>query len=125
MPSATDKYRLGRNCTFALDGVILSGVRDVSVQRRTREIDATGYGHSAESTIVTHRTLELSVTVVKPADVEKLRAAEVDGTVVTVTTTNGMRDVSADFMVAESTMDEPLDGAVLATFTLKQWMHGK
>lgn len=125
MPSSTDRFRLGRECVFALDGLILSGVRDVFVQRRTTEVDATGYGHSAQSTAVIHRTYELQVSVIKPADVAKLRDAEVDGKAVTVTTTNGLREVSADFVVAESSADEPLNDAVLATFTLKQWMHGK
>jgi hypothetical protein len=125
LPSVTDKYRLGKNCVLTLDGQILSGVRDVSVQRRTTEIDATGYGHAAQSSVVVHRTYELVVSVFKPADAAKLRAAEVDGQVVTVTTTNGLREVSADFVVCDSSSDETLDDAVLATFTLKQWMHGK
>lgn len=121
----TDRFRLGRECVLSLDGQILSGVKDVSVQRRTTEVDATGYGHTAQSTVVVHRTYELQVTVVKPADAEKLRAAEVDGSVVTVTTSNGHREVSADFMVCDSTDSESLDDAVVSTFTLKQWMHGK
>jgi len=75
--------------------------------------------------VVVHRTYELVVSVFKPADAAKLRAAEVDGQVVTVTTTNGLREVSADFVVCDSSSDETLDDAVLATFTLKQWMHGK
>lgn len=122
---SSDRYRLGRNCVLTLNGQILAGVRDVTVSRRTTEVDATGYGHASHSTAVIHRSYELSVTVVRPSDAAKLRAAEVDGTAVTVTTSNGLRTFSADFVVAESTDDEPLNDAVVATFTLKQWMHGK
>jgi hypothetical protein len=120
-----EKYRLGRECVFTLDGQILSGVREVNVSRRTTEVDATGYGHAAQSTAVIHRTYEINIAVLKPSDAAKLRAAEVDGKAVTITTTNGLRTVSADFVVSDSTDDEPLDDAVLATFTLKQWAHGK
>ncbi len=125
MPSASDKFRLGRDCVFTLDGQILSGVSDVTVSRRTQEVEATGYGHGSQSTIVTHRTVELTVSVIKPADAAKLIAAEADGSVVTVTTTNGLRPLTADFIVCDSSTDEPLNDAVLATFTLKQWSHGK
>lgn len=125
MPSATDKYRLGKACTFSVNGQILGGVRDVSVRRIASEVDATGYGHSAKSTAVIHRTYEIDVIVLKPSDVDKLRAVEAENGVITVTTTNGLREVSADFMVCESTADEPLDDAVIATFVLKEWKHGK
>lgn len=125
MPSATDKYRLGRACTFSVNGLILAGVRDVAIRRIVSEADATGYGHSAKSTAVIHRTYEIDVIVLKPADAERLRVVEAGNGVVTVTTTNGIREVSADFMVCESTADEPLDDAVVATFVLKEWKHGK
>jgi hypothetical protein len=120
-----DKFLLGRDCTFAVDGSILAGVRSVSVRRRTREVDATGYLHNVESTVVTHRTYEFDVEVLKPADADRLRAAESRGTFVTVSTSNGLRNVSADFVVSECSADEPLDEAVVARFTLKQWAHGK
>lgn len=125
MPSSTDKYRLGRACTFTVDGQLLSGVRDVAVRRIVNEVDATGYGHSARSTAVVHRTYEIDVIVLKPADADVLRAVEAADGVVTVTTTNGIRPLSADFMVCESTADEPLDDAIFATFVLKEWKHGK
>lgn len=123
MPS--ERYRLGRDCTFALDGVILAGVREVATTRTTTEVDLTGYQHASRSTLITHRTWEIEVAAVKPADAQKLRDAEARHKVVTVTTTNGLHEVSADFVVAESASSEPLDDAVVATFTLKQWAHPK
>lgn len=120
-----DRFRLGRACVFSLNGTVLSGVREIGVRRVTNEIDATGFGHSAKSTAVIHRTYEMDVAVLKPADFDALKAAEDGNGVVTVTTTNGLRPVSADFMVCESAADEPIDGAIVGTFTLKQWMHGK
>lgn len=123
MPTLSDKYRLGRDCVLTVDGQILSGIRDVTVRRTTTEVDATGYGHTMRSTVVTHRTLELTVEVVKPADADKLRAAEEDGKHVQITTQNGLRPISKYFTVCEGSADEPLDGAVFPTFTLKEWGH--
>lgn len=121
----SEKFRLGKDCTFALDGVILKGVREVGVRRITNELDATGFFHAMQSTIVLHRTYEIDVAVIVPADVVALQQAEAYGQVVTVTTTGGLRPLSANFVVCESTADESIDGAVVAMFVLKQWGHGK
>lgn len=121
----TEKFRLGRECVLTIDGVVLSGVRSVTPKRTVRTVDATGHNHTSESTIVTHRTWELEVEVVKRADVDRLRAVEDTDGIVTVVTSNGLRDVSADFTVCECSAAEPLDEAVLAVFTLKQWKHGR
>ena len=123
MPSATDKYRLGRECVLTVDGQILAGIRDVTVTRTTTEIDATGFGHEIRSTVVTHRSLELTVHVVKPADADKLRNAETFGKHVQLTTTGGQRSTSKYFTVCESSTDEPLDGLADAVFTLREWGH--
>lgn len=125
MPSSTDKYRLGRDCTFSVNGVALTGVKDVGVRRTTREVDATGYGHTAQSSVVIHRTYEIDVQVVDVSDADILTAAAANNSVVTVATTNGLLAVSKDFTIHEVTADEPLDDAVVAMFTLKQWEHGK
>jgi hypothetical protein len=123
VPSATDKYRLGRECVLSVNGQILSGIRDVTVTRTTTEIDATGFGHEMRSTVVTHRSLELTIHAIKPADVNTLRSAEAFGTHVQITTTGGQRAISKYFTVCESSTDEPLDGAADAVFTLREWGH--
>lgn len=125
MPTTTERYRLGRDCTFAVDGVILAGVREVTTKRTTTEVDLTGYQHASHSTLVTHRTWEIEVAALRPVDAQRLREAEARQRVVTVTTTNGLHELSADFTVCESSSSEPLDDAVVATFTLKQWAHPK
>lgn len=123
MPS--EKFVLGRECVLLLNGQILAGVKSVVPKRTVRTIDATGLNHSSESTIVTHRTWELEVEVVRPADAERLRQAEATDGLVTVQTTNGLRSVSGDFVVCECEAAEPLDEAVVAVFMLKQWAHGR
>lgn len=123
MPTATDKYRLGRKCVLTLDGQTLSGIRDVTVARTTTEIDATGFGHEMRSTVVTHRSIELTIHVIKPADADKLRDAETFGKHVQLTTTGGQRAISKYFTVCESSTDEPLDGLADAVFTLREWGH--
>jgi hypothetical protein len=122
--SSTDKYRLGRACTFAVNGVVLTGVRDVAVRRTTNEVDATGYGHSMQSSVVIHRTYEIDVEVLDVSDADILHAAASFNSAVTITTTLGLLPLSTVFTVHETTADESLDDAVVATFTLRQWGHG-
>lgn len=121
---AAQKFVLGRKCVFKVDGFELESVRNVGVSRTTTEVDATGYGHSLRSAVVTHRTYELHVEVLNPADVAVLRNAEISNTPITVTTAGGLAPVSARFTVHEVSADESIDDAVVAQFSLKQWGHG-
>jgi len=123
MPS--EKFRLGRECVLTINGVVVPGVKSVTPKRNVRTVEATGLNHSIESTIVTHRTWELEIEVVRPADVARLRAVEDANGLVTVQTFNGLREVSGDFTVCECTAPELLDEGVVAVFTLKQWGHGR
>lgn len=122
MPSTI--FRLGRACTFSVNGTLLTRVRDVAVRRTTNEVDATGYGHSMQSSVVIHRTYEIDVEVLDVNDAEVLHAAASSNSAVTVTTAYGLLPVSAHFTVHETTADESLDDVVVATFTLRQWGHG-
>jgi hypothetical protein len=119
-----DDFVLGKDCEFRVDGNLLPGVRDVYVRRRTKEIEGTGYGHSAESTVVTHRTYEIEVEVLRKSCFAALAAAEETGGICQVATSGGFRDVSGNYTVCESESSEPLDDGVIGRFTLKQWMHG-
>jgi len=119
------QYRLGRECNILVEGLLLKGVRDVRPKRKTREQDATAYNHSCESTVVTHRTWELEVDVVDDDDAKVLRAVEESDGLVSVQLQNGLRQLTANFTVCESSADEPIDGAVVATFVLKQWGHSR
>lgn len=125
MATATDRYRLGRQCTITLEGQLLQSVTNLAVRRTVEEFDATGFLHNVKSAIVTHRTLELEIELLRPSEIAKLRNAELRGAVVTVTTANGARAFTANFTVHESTADEPLDDAIRPRFTLKQWGHAK
>ena len=115
---------MGRACTFAVNGVVLPGVRDVAVRRTTNEVDATGYGHAAQSRVVIHRSYEIDVQVIDATDAGILSTAAANESVVAVTTTNGLMPLSKNFTVHETTADESLDDAVVATFVLRQWEHG-
>lgn len=122
---ANERFVLGKNCTFSIDGVLLKSVREVGVRRVVSEFDATGFGHAHGSTVVTRRTWEIDIEVLSPAEAQRFVQAEASYGVVTIVTTNGLRPVSGDFMVCDSDASEPLDGSVAARFTLRQWMHGK
>ncbi len=119
----TQKFVLGRECVFRVNGFTLESVRDVGVRRTTNEVDATGYGHQCKSSVVTHRTYEIEVEVFDPAEVAALRSAEFSETPITVTTQNGLIPVSATFTIHEISADESIDDAVVARFTLRQWGH--
>ena len=122
MPSTI--FRLGRACTFSVNGTLLTRVRDVAVRRTTNEVDATGYGHSMQSSVVIHRTYEIDVEVLDVNDAEVLHLAASANSAVTITTTLGLLPLSTVFTVHETTADESLDDVVAATFTLRQWGHG-
>ena len=121
----SERFVLGRNCTFSIDGVLLRSVRDVGVRRVVSEQDVTGLNHASGSTVVVRRTWEIDVEVLMPDEIQRFLQAEASDGVVTITTTNGLRPVSANFMICDSDASEPVDGPVVARFTLKQWMHGK
>jgi hypothetical protein len=119
----TEKFVLGRECVFRVNGFTLESVRDVGVRRTTNEVDATGYGHLCRSSVVIHRTYEVEVEVFDPQDVAVLRSAEFSDTPIEVTTQNGLMPVLAQFTIHEISADESIDDAVVARFTLRQWGH--
>jgi len=119
----SNKYRLGRECTFSVGGTTLTSVRDVAVRWVTSEVDGTGFGHSARSSVVTHRTWEIDIEVLSVTDANLLGTAISNESRVLVATTNGLATLSTYFRIHETTADEPLNDAVVATFTLKQWGH--
>jgi hypothetical protein len=123
MPSATDAYRLGQRCTFSLNGQLVRSVTLLNVRRTAEAVDVTGFLHNVTSSLVTRRTLELEVELLKPSEAQRFRDAEERGAIVTVQATNGLREFNRDFTVHDSQTDEPLDDAVRARFTLKQWAH--
>lgn len=123
MPSATDAYRLGRRCTFTLDGQLVRSLTVCNVRRTAEAVDVTGFLHNVTSSLVTRRTLELDVELLKPAEVSRFRSAEDRGAIVTVQAADGLREFTKSFTVHDSQADEPLDDAVRARFTLKEWAH--
>lgn len=120
---ANEKFLLGRSCVFRVDGLTLRSVRDVGVRRITTEVEATGYGHSSRSAVVTHRTYEIQVEVFEPAEADVLRRAADSDTPITVSTTRGLMPVSAKFTIHEIVADEAINDAVVARFSLRQWGH--
>lgn len=125
MPEVVETFRLGKDCEFRLNGTLLTGVREASTKRKVKTTDATGPTHSAESSVVTHRTYEIDVEVTRKPDFDALAAAEDDHAIVQVVTEKGFRNVAANFTVHESESQEPLDEGVVGRFTLKQWMWGE
>jgi len=119
----TQKFVLGRECVFKVNGFELVSVRDVGVTSTTTEVDATGYGHWMRSAVVTHRTYQIDVEVLDPAEAATLREAELSDTPIVVTTTGGLAPLSQTFTIHDVTADEVIDDVVVARFSLKQWGH--
>lgn len=121
MPSSTDKFRLGRAAVFSVNGTVLSSVREIGVRRVTTEVDATGFGHSSRSSVITHRTYEIDVAVLSVPDVTIMQTAEANETPILVVMGFGHTTLSTYFRIHETTADEPLNDAVVATFALREW----
>lgn len=123
-------FALGRECTLIVDQTTVPEVADVLVREYTSEIDATGRTHRSISTVVTHRTYEISVAIP-----EITRARWLHGRrwiqngnfflprIMNVQLAGGLINISENFTLHDVDGDEPLDGPVVARFVFKQWAH--
>lgn len=119
---------LGRECSLSIGGEKLYGVSDVSVRETCTQVDATGYGHDAMSSAVVTRTYEIVVSV---PDMDTARSiynkrwVTKDGfllpQVVDVELEGGLIEIDDYFTIHEVDSDEPIDGAVVPRFSLRQW----
>jgi hypothetical protein len=122
------EFRLGRNCALTIDGNLMVGIEDATVRVVQREIDATRFGFSVSSSVVTHRSLEVSFTTpdYKVIAFMRDRMSELVGSyylprVVSVVFYHGvLHNQTWDFIIHELDSDEPLNGPVRARFLLKQ-----
>lgn len=138
---AQREVKLGRLCELRIDGRVFMFVKDVNVRQVTNEIDATGYGKKAASSLVVHRSYEVELTVPELMDAKRLRAMSVDAdglpNVVKVELGGGIFDSfngppggggwkagirnPNNFTIHEVQGDEPLDDIVVGKFVLKEW----
>ena len=123
-------YALGRDCTFEIDGVTCNGVSDVVVRERTTDIDATGMGHSVESTVAVARTYEISVTFSEIGDARALWSQRFVSSgsfrlprIFAIQCAGGIVNISERFTLHDIDADEPLDGIVQPRFFFRQWGH--
>lgn len=125
-------YALGRECVLTIDGNDIDGASDVVVRESVTEVDATGFNHASVSTIVTQRTLELSVSIPDLSYARWLyerRWELVDGfylpKIFEVSLEGGVVQFTGKkFTIHDIDADEPLDGMVVPRLTFKQWGHG-
>lgn len=137
---AQRQVQLGRLCELRIDGRIFGFVKDVNIRQVTNEIDATGYGRDATSSLVVHRSYEIELSVPELLDARRLRSMTVDAeglpNVVKVELVGGLWDSfvnppngqwpaglqqPGNFTIHEVQGDEPLDDIVTSKFVLKQW----
>jgi len=124
-------YALGRECILTIDGDEVDGASDIAIREFVTEVDATGFNHQVVSTIVTQRTYEISVSVPEmrqAARLYRLRWRLFNGfkvpNVLEVSLEGGLVEITNEkFTIHDVDADEPLDGAIVPRFTLKQWGH--
>lgn len=123
-------YALGRECKLTIEETEVTGAADVSIREYVTEVDATGFNHQIVSTVVTQRTYEISFTVpdlYQARQIAGLRTRLFNGFkvpyIVDVRCQGGLLNIVGKFTIHEIDADEPLDGAVVPRFTLKQWGH--
>jgi hypothetical protein len=90
-------YALGKDCILRVEGRELHGVADVVVRESCTTVDATNYGQDAAATAVVIRSYDLGFTV------------------------GGLLQVEKYFTIHEVDADEPIDGAVIPRFQLREW----
>ncbi len=121
-------YALGRNCILRVEGRQLDGVADVVVRESCTTVDATGYGSFWTASAVVMRSFELGFTVPDLDDARWLFAKRfkyVDGfllpQVLYVELEGGLFEIPSHFTLHEVDADEPIDGAVIPRFQLREW----
>lgn len=125
-------YVLGRECILTIDGNEIQGASDVMVRESVTEVDATSFNHRSISTIVTQRTLELSVSIPDVSYARWLyerRWTLFDGfyvpSIFEVSLEGGVVQFTAKtFTIHDIDADEPLDGMVVPRMTFKEWRDG-
>lgn len=124
-------YALGRDCILRVDGRQLDGVADVVVRESCTTVDATPYGYSGTASAVVMRSYELGFTVPDLAVARWLfaqRYTSVGGfllpQVLSVELEGGLLELDAKFTLHEVDADEPIDGAVIPRFQLREWNAG-
>lgn len=124
-------YLLGRECVLSIEGVKIHGASDVTVRESVTEVDATGFNHRSVSTLVTHRTIELSVSIPDVSyakelykERQKLFLGLWMPRIFSVSLQGGVIEFDELlFTIHDVDADEPLNGAVIPRFTFKQWSH--
>jgi hypothetical protein len=133
---AQHTYALGRDCTISVNGTVLSSAGDVFIRETVVTIGATVRNSAVAVAIPIQRSLEIDFSLADARDIKflgGLRTVPVPGAqqpnvstiqsnVVSVSLAGGVFDGTGRFTVHDVVGDEPLNGAVLARVSLRQWV---
>lgn len=124
-------YALGKDCILRVEGRQLDGLADVVLRESCTTIDATTRLSKASSSVVVTRSLELGFTV---PDIElarwlfSKRYVKVGNTLLPqlllVEFEGGLLVELPEgcyFTIHDVDFDEPIDGAVIPRFQLREW----
>lgn len=128
-PGSKRIYAIGRECVLTIDGKEVKGAADVMVRENVTETDATGFNAYVTSSAVTQWTWEISVTIPDLSYARWLHAnrfVRAQGfllpRIFEVSLSGGLVEFDErQFTINGVDADEPLDGAVVPRFTLKEW----
>jgi hypothetical protein len=131
VPTTEITYALGRDCQLFIEGKECKGVSDVLLREVAADVDATGYGKFVGASAVVNRTYEIQIAV---PDMDwarwlfdkRLTRSGVFRlpTILDVRLDGGVHNIDSYFTVHSVDADEPIDGAVIPRFDLREWGSG-
>ena len=122
-------YVLGRECVLEIEGQEVTGAADVSVRETVSEIDATAFNAQTQATIVTQRSYEIVFSCPDMTQARRIFALREGArgdffvpAIVMVRLSGGLIQFAERvFTIHGVEADEPIDGAVIPRFTLREW----
>jgi hypothetical protein len=131
VPTTAITYTLGKDCQLFIEGIECKGVSDVLLREVAVDVDATGYGRYVGGSVVVARTYEVQIAVPDMAwarwlfDRRFVRSGSFRlPAILAVRLERGVHNIDAYFTVHSIDADEPIDGAVIPKFELREWGSG-
>jgi predicted secreted protein len=116
---------LGLNCTLTVDGTVVKGAKDVTVNLEGSEVDVTPRGATWKQTqlALKEATIEAEIHAIDDADtvsaIGSILSAYSGGSTISVSAAAGGHTVSGEFYVTKVSRKEPLEDVVSYSVTFK------
>ena len=122
--SRTLEYRLGRNCTLTIDGTVLQSVTNAFLRVRVVTLECAGGGNTSGAEIVVRRDHVIEFGLLDFTESQfldgKITSPGADP-IVEVSFQGGHINRVFNATLHDASEEQPLQGAVESSWTLKQW----